>query len=367
MAASSRRSSTTTAALAEVVAGLGGTTIDAVGHRVVHGGEAFSAPTIIDDGVLDTLRSLVPLAPLHNPANIAGIEAARRRLARRAARRRVRHRVPPHAAGPRLPLRRAGRVVRAPRRAALRLPRDVPRLRRRAGRRTARARAASTASSPTSATAPRSPPSRGGCSVDTSMGLSPLEGLVMGTRSGDVDPTVVTHVAAATGRPIEDVFDDLNRMSGLRGLCGASDMREITARAAAWRRRGPAGDRRVRLPDQEVRRRLPRRARRPLRRARVHRRHRRAQRRRPGRGLRRARRLGHRARRRAQRARRRGRSTDGRHRSPSWSSPPTRSWRSPARPRSYARTSSRRPRPMMNSEPTAYSRYCLPRMNGLVR
>ena len=74
---------------------------------------------------------------------------------------------------------------------------------------------------------------RDGESVDTSMGLSPLEGLVMGSRSGDVDPTIVTHVAAATGRLTEDVFDDLNRASGLRGLCGASDMREITARAEA--------------------------------------------------------------------------------------------------------------------------------------
>jgi acetate kinase len=65
------------------------------------------------------------------------------------------------------------------------------------------------------------------------MGLSPLEGLVMGTRSGDVDPAVIGHVAASTGRSEADVLADLNRSSGLLGLCGDSDMREIAARIAA--------------------------------------------------------------------------------------------------------------------------------------
>ncbi len=71
-----------------------------------------------------------------------------------------------------------------------------------------------------------------GCSIDTSMGLSPLEGLVMGTRSGDVDPAVIFHVAAASGRPPAEVADALNRESGLLGLCGSSDMREVESRAA---------------------------------------------------------------------------------------------------------------------------------------
>jgi acetate kinase len=65
------------------------------------------------------------------------------------------------------------------------------------------------------------------------MGFSPLEGLVMGTRSGDVDPTVIAHVAAATGRSFTEVHTDLNKQSGLLGLCGASDMREVTERADA--------------------------------------------------------------------------------------------------------------------------------------
>ena len=66
------------AALQRVVAELGDVVVDAVGHRVVHGGERFTAPTVVDDAVLDALRALVPLAPLHNPANISGIEVARR-------------------------------------------------------------------------------------------------------------------------------------------------------------------------------------------------------------------------------------------------------------------------------------------------
>jgi acetate kinase len=71
----------------------------------------------------------------------------------------------------------------------------------------------------------------GGRSVDTSMGLSPLEGLVMGTRSGDVDPTVLTQVAAASGRRIEDLADELSTASGLLGLSGTSDMRAVIERA----------------------------------------------------------------------------------------------------------------------------------------
>ena len=148
-------------------------------------------------------------------------------MAGRAARGRLRHRVPPHAAGARLPLRRA-----------------------RPSGTSATACAVTASTARPTPTSPRGPPSRSGPialdgivahlgngasitavraaqSVDTSMGLSPLEGLVMGTRSGDVDPTVVTHVAAATGRPVEEVIDDLNRASGLRGLaarrtCGRS-------------------------------------------------------------------------------------------------------------------------------------------------
>ncbi|WP_036298319.1 acetate/propionate family kinase, partial [Microbacterium sp. C448] len=74
---------------------------------------------------------------------------------------------------------------------------------------------------------------RGGRSVDTSMGLTPLEGLVMGTRSGDLDPAVLIHLARRAGQSIDDLDDLLNRRSGLRGLAGVSDMRDLVARRDA--------------------------------------------------------------------------------------------------------------------------------------
>ena len=222
------------AGLQGVMAELGDVGVDAVGHRVVHGGEAFTAPTLIDDDVLATLRSLVPLAPLHNPANIIGIEVARRLwpdVAQIAVFDTAFHRtLPPHAYRYAVPsewyrrhgVRRygfhgtshqyvAGRAATVLGRPLAELDLIVAHL-------------GNGASMATIA---------GGRCVDTSMGLSPLEGLVMGSRSGDVDPTVVNHVAAATGRAFDDVSADLNLASGLKGLCGVSDMREVTARADA--------------------------------------------------------------------------------------------------------------------------------------
>ncbi len=223
-------------ALDHVVASLGDVAPSAVGHRVVHGGEAFTAPTVIDDAVLATLRSLVPLAPLHNPANITGIEVARTvwpGVPQVAVFDTAFHRtLPPHAYRYAVPtewyerfgVRRYGfhgtshEYVAG--QAAARLGRPLAEL----------DLIVAHLGNGASITA-----IAGGCSVDTSMGLSPLEGLVMGTRSGDVDPTVISHVAHATGREMEDVAGELNSASGLRGLCGVSDMREVVAR-------GDAGD-----------------------------------------------------------------------------------------------------------------------------
>ena len=221
------------AALGEVIAELAGSRIDAVGHRVVHGGEAFSQPTLIDDEVVATIRSLVPLAPLHNPANLLGIEAARQvrpDVPQVAVFDTAFHRtMPPTAYRYAVPtewytqhgVRRfgfhgtsheyvAGEAARLLGRPVDELDLIVAHL-----------------GNGASMTAVR-----GGRSIDTSMGLSPLEGLVMGTRSGDVDPTVITHVAAATGSPLSEIADALNRESGLRGLCGSSDMREVETRTA---------------------------------------------------------------------------------------------------------------------------------------
>ena len=222
------------AALAELMADLAGRHVDAVGHRVVHGGETFSEPVLIDDEVVAAIRALVPLAPLHNPANLLGIEAARALrpdVPQVAVFDTAFHRtMPPRAYRYAVPgewytehgVRRfgfhgtsheyvAGEAARLLGRPLDELDLIVAHL-----------------GNGASMTAVQR-----GRSIDTSMGLSPLEGLVMGTRSGDVDPTVIAHVAGATGRPLAEVADALNRESGLRGLCGSSDMREVEARAAA--------------------------------------------------------------------------------------------------------------------------------------
>ncbi|MEO1057345.1 MAG: acetate kinase [Actinomycetota bacterium] len=222
------------AAFEQIAGALAGQRVDAIGHRVVHGGDVFSAPVLIDDTVVDALRSLVPLAPLHNPANIDGIEIARRvwpddpqvavfDTAFHAT-------LPPHAFRYAVPeawyrehgVRRYGfhgtSHAYVARRAAVVLGRPLDDL------------ALITAHLGNGASMAAI---HGGRSIDTSMGLSPLEGLVMGTRSGDIDPTVVAHVAAASGRSADDVIGELNEVSGLRGLCADSDMREILERRAA--------------------------------------------------------------------------------------------------------------------------------------
>lgn len=230
------------AALRDVVAAVErlGRTIEAIGHRVVHGGAVFSEPTRIDDDVIEVIRELAPLAPLHNPANLAGIEAARATwpaLAQVAAFDTAFHRtLPPAAYRYAVPtswyeqhgVRRYGfhgtshDYVSMRAADVLGRPRDDLDL------------IIAHLGNGASITAVEH-----GRSVETSMGLSPLEGLVMGTRSGDVDPAVIGHVATASGQSEADVLAELNRSSGLLGLCGDSDMREITARVAAG---DPAAD-----------------------------------------------------------------------------------------------------------------------------
>ena|SRR6056297_3140173 len=208
--------------------------IDAIGHRVVHGGDVFSEPARIDDKLVGVIRELAPLAPLHNPANLAGIEAARTtwpRLAQVAVFDTAFHRtLPPAAYRYAVPtswyeehqVRRYGfhgtshDYVSTRAAAVLDRRRDELDL------------IVAHLGNGASITAVQ-----GGRSVETSMGLSPLEGLVMGTRSGDIDPAVVGHVAAASGRSETEVLADLNRSSGLLGLCGDSDMRDITDRVGA--------------------------------------------------------------------------------------------------------------------------------------
>jgi acetate kinase len=207
--------------------------LGAIGHRVVHGGSEFTAPTVIDEAVVARIEAQVPLAPLHNPANLTGIEVARQlrpELTNVAVFDTAFHAtLPPAAYRYAVParlleeqgVRRYGfhgtSHAYVARRAAAALGRpeeDLKLVTLHLG-------------NGASATAVD-----GGRSVETSMGLSPLEGLVMGTRSGDLDPAVIFHLIREAGLTPEEVERILNRESGLLGLCGDNDLRTIEERAA---------------------------------------------------------------------------------------------------------------------------------------
>jgi acetate kinase len=207
--------------------------IVAVGHRVVHGGSRFSQPAVIDDEVEAAIERLIPLAPLHNPANLEGIRVARKRfpdLPQVAVFDTAFHQsLPSHAYTYAVPLawreehgvRRYGfhgtSHAYVSRRAAELLGRPVEETNV----------IVLHLGNGASATAVE-----GGRSVDTSMGLSPLEGLVMGTRPGDLDPSLPTHLARA-GMSLTDYDRALNKESGLKGLAGTNDSREVTELARA--------------------------------------------------------------------------------------------------------------------------------------
>ncbi|MDH6143313.1 MULTISPECIES: acetate kinase [Kitasatospora] len=212
--------------------GLDSPELAAIGHRVVHGGKRFTAPTVITDEVLKEIRRLVPVAPLHNPANITGIEVARALrpdLPQVAVFDTAFHTtIPDYAARYAIDtavadehrVRRYGfhgtshqYVSRATARLLGKDPAEVNVIVLHLGNGASAAAVA------------------GGVCMDTSMGLTPLEGLVMGTRSGDIDPGVVFHLHRVGGLSIDEIDDLLNRRSGLLGLCGENDMREIMRRA----------------------------------------------------------------------------------------------------------------------------------------
>jgi acetate kinase len=227
------------AALARVLADLEGAGLltdppVAVGHRVVHGGDRFSGPTVIDDAVLDEIRDLVPLAPLHNPANIAGIEVARAR----------------YPGTPQVAVfDTAFHATMPPRAWRYALPRDLAdrlRIRRYGFHGTSHGYVARAAAAhlgrPLAELDLVTLHLGNGCSaaavaggrcIDTSMGLTPLGGLVMGTRSGDLDPGVVAHLHREGGLDLDAIDTILNKQSGLRGLTGSNDLREVHAKADA--------------------------------------------------------------------------------------------------------------------------------------
>jgi acetate kinase len=207
--------------------------IDAVGHRVVHGGEEFSDSVLITQELMSTLRSLIELAPLHNPHNIRGINACAVNLPGipqvAVFDTAFHHQMPPHAYIYGIPyvlykrysIRRYGFHGTSHSfvsdRAAVMLGRPLTELR------------LITAHLGNGASVAAIDHGR---SIDTSMGFTPLEGLLMGTRSGDLDPAVILHIMAREELSLHEGNTLLNKHSGLVGISGvSSDVREIVAAA----------------------------------------------------------------------------------------------------------------------------------------
>ncbi len=200
----------------------------AIGHRVVHGGECFQQPALIDEAVVAAIRGNIPLAPLHNPSNLLGIEITRRlypSIPQVAVFDTAFHQTLPEVAW---------------RYAVPREWYEKYHIRRYGFHGTSHAYVAAEASrslghpleslnlitlhlgNGASITAIRE-----GRSIDTSMGMTPLEGLVMGTRSGDLDPSIVFYLERVWEMDSRQVEHFLNHESGLKGICGSNDMRAI--------------------------------------------------------------------------------------------------------------------------------------------
>jgi acetate kinase len=202
--------------------------ISAVGHRVVHGGETFHSTTIIDEDVIAAIMENIPLAPLHNPPNLMGIEVAGS--------------IFPDA--PQVAVFDTGFHQTIPSHAFLyAIPYEMyerHKIRRYGFHGTSHAYVSEQAAeylgrpltelnlitihigNGASMTAIKN-----GKSVDTSMGMTPLAGLVMGTRSGDIDPALPFFMADHLGISLQEINRLLNKESGLKGLCGTNDMREV--------------------------------------------------------------------------------------------------------------------------------------------
>ncbi len=212
-----------------VLAKLG--TIDdliAVGHRVVHGGTEFDGPTLVTDEVEREIEALSRLAPLHNPANLLGIRAAKKALPH-----------VPHVAV----FDTAFHQTMSPAAYTYAIDKDIAReykVRRYGFHGTSHKyvseQAALLLGKPLAAVrtivlhlgnGASVTAIDGGKSVDTSMGLTPLQGLVMGTRSGDLDPAVLIHLNRAAGLSIAELDVLLNKQSGLLGMTGMGDMRDV--------------------------------------------------------------------------------------------------------------------------------------------
>ena len=215
-------------AFEEMLAKLEGPAPLAVGHRVVHGGSIFSEPTLVTEEVLESIESLSPLAPLHNPGNVMGIRASVAAFPG----------IPQvaifdtafHQSMPQSSFRYA-------------VPRDLEQkyqIRRYGFHGTSYAYVSKLTSTflgthPDELNAvilhlgngASACAIRNGKSFDTSMGLTPLQGLVMGSRSGDIDPAVFSYLNRVGGYSVAEIDELLNRKSGLFGMTGVSDLRDI--------------------------------------------------------------------------------------------------------------------------------------------
>ena len=206
--------------------------LDGVGHRVVHGGSKFNKPTLITPDVIEAIRSLIPLAPLHNPANLEGIEIIRslypnlpqvaifdtafhQNIAREAYIYPIPYRFYEdgdirrygfHGTSHQFVAKRASGIMD-------RELSDLNLITLHLG-------------NGASITAIKN-----GESIDTTMGFTPLEGLMMGSRSGDLDPAIIPYIVQNYHMPIEEVDAMLNKESGFVGICGSNDMREIIKRS----------------------------------------------------------------------------------------------------------------------------------------
>ena len=214
--------------------------VDVVGHRLVHGGEKFQEPVLIDKQVISRIRACSKLAPLHNPANLEGIIAARCLLGNKIPQVAVfdtafYSRLPnfayiyglPYEFYPRFGIRRYGfhgtSHEYVAREASLILKQPMAKLKI----------ITCHLGNGCSITA-----IKGGRAIDTSMGFTPLEGLIMGTRCGDIDPAVVTYLVGEKGWQIKKVDEILNKQSGLKGISGISnDMRRLEREVKKGNRR----------------------------------------------------------------------------------------------------------------------------------
>ncbi|HIP30373.1 MAG TPA: acetate kinase [Sulfurospirillum arcachonense] len=200
--------------------------LSAIGHRVVHGGENFSKPVIVNDEVLNEIEKLIPLAPLHNPANLDGIKVTMQQapnVPQIVVFDTAFHTtIPSYAYMYALPyetyekdgVRKYGFHGTSHHYVSKEASRYLG------------VKNINTITLHLGNGASMAAVKDGKC-IDTTMGLTPLEGLIMGTRSGDLDPAILFYLARKNNLSIDDLDKLLNKQSGLKGICGSNDMREV--------------------------------------------------------------------------------------------------------------------------------------------